>query len=265
MTTTQQSLADLVSLKGQTALVTGGAKGIGAGICERLAEAGAQVCVTDIDEAAGQAVAKKVGGHFFLADAASVADARRVVDQCVAATGRLDILVNNAGIFPMSPALQTTEELWDKVLDVNLKGAFFFAQATAKHLTDNKRPGSIINIASIDALHPTGALVHYDASKGGMLMMTKSLAVEFGKSGIRVNVICPGSIKTPGADEVMGSVVKAMGITPEQMSQGFLQRVPLGRTGTPDDIALATLFYASPLSSYVTGDVMVVDGGYLLS
>jgi 2-deoxy-D-gluconate 3-dehydrogenase len=267
---TSSTLASLLSLAGQTAIVTGGAKGIGRAIVERLAEAGATVTFTDVDVEAGAALAESSGTHFIRADASSAADAARVVSDVVTATGRIDILVNNAGVFPMRPALDIDEALWDRVLDINLKGAFFMAQAAAKAMVEggagkNGRGGSIINIASIDALHPSGNLVHYDASKGGMVMMTKSLALELGKHHIRVNVICPGSIKTPGADAISSTIIASLGITPEQMAAGFLARVPLGRTGAPEDIANATLFLSSTMASYVTGDVMVVDGGYLLS
>jgi NAD(P)-dependent dehydrogenase (short-subunit alcohol dehydrogenase family) len=181
------------------------------------------------------------------------------------AYGRVDILVNNAGIFPFAPALELTERMWDRVLEVNLKGTFFCAQAAAQQMVTAGKGGRIVNIASIDALHPTGALVHYDASKGGVAMMTKSLAKEFGPYGITVNAIAPGSIATPGASSATVATVATQGANVEEMTAAFLARIPLGRTGQPDDIATATLFLASDAASYVTGSLLVVDGGYLLS
>jgi 2-deoxy-D-gluconate 3-dehydrogenase len=239
--------------------------GIGQGIALRLAEAGASVLVVDINpEAAAETVRQilaKDGIAFAVqADAASPADAERVAQEAVSRFGRLDILVNNAGIFPFSPALQTTEALWDKVLDVNLKGVFFYTQAAAKRMVAAGQGGRIVNIASIDALHPTGNLVHYDASKGGVVMATKSLALEFGQYGITVNAIAPGAINTPGASAGTAGVQIS-----EEILKSFLVRIPLGRQGVPDDIAKAALFLTSEASAYVTGTLLVVDGGYLLS
>ena len=265
----EPSLKQFFDLSSQAAIVTGGGKGIGRAIALRLGEAGAAVVVVDADERAGIACAQEIataGGRarFIGGDVADPASAQRAVDACVEAYGHVDVLVNNAGIFPFSPALQTTAELWDKVMAVNLKGAFLFAQAAARKMIESGG-GSIVNIASIDALHPTGALVHYDASKGGMLMMTKSLALELGKSGVRVNAICPGGVTTPGADAAMAAMSAGLGASAQQITQGFAQKIPLGRMGLPDDIARATLFFATPLSAYCTGSVLVVDGGFLLS
>jgi 2-deoxy-D-gluconate 3-dehydrogenase len=265
-TTDQRSLADLFSLQGKVALVTGGAKGIGRGIAVRLAEAGADVAVVDIDEAAAAetvAEIQKKGrkGRFVRADLSRAEDAKGAVKTVVGAFGRIDIAVNNAGIFPMRPALDLDEATWDRVIDLNLKGAFFIAQAAAAAMPGG---GSVVNIASIDAYHPSGNLAHYDASKGGMVMMTRSLAVEWAKRNIRVNGVAPGGIKTPGAAATMQTMATAMGADLDSALAGFAQLVPLGRMGVPDDIALATLFLASDASSYVTGQTLVVDGGVLL-
>jgi NAD(P)-dependent dehydrogenase (short-subunit alcohol dehydrogenase family) len=262
-------LPRLFDLSGQAAVVTGAAKGIGKGIAERLAEAGAAVLLTDVDAREGEAAAAAIAANggkaaFFRADSASVADARKTVDVAVEKFGRIDILVNNAGVFPGSPMLETTEEIWDRTLDINLKGAFFLSQAAAKRMVEARTGGSIVNIASIDAYHPTGGLVHYDASKGGMVMMTRSMAVELGRFGVRVNGVAPGAIRTPGADEAGARIAKALGLTGEQMMGGFLQKIPLGRQGTPDDIATAVLFLVTPAGEYVTGQTIVVDGGFLV-
>ena len=260
MTTQQhQRSADLFDLNGNVAIVTGGAMGIGQGIALRLAEAGASVMITDVNLQAAQATVAQIrdkGGkaEATKADAANVADAKRAIEETVRAFGRLDILVNNAGIYPFAPALEVTEALWDKVLDINLKGVFFTAQAAAQEMLREGHGGKIVNIASIDALHPTGMLVHYDASKGGVVMVTKALALEFGPQHILVNAIAPGAIQTPGASSPASS---------EEMMQAFTARIPLRRMGAPDDIAKVVLFLASAASDYMTGSVIVVDGGFL--
>ena len=162
----------------------------------------------------------------------------------------------------MRPIADVDEALWGRVLDVNLNGALLFAHAAARHMV---KAGSIVNIASIDALHPAGALTAYDAFKGGMLMLTRSLAVDLGKHKIRVNAICTGSIKTPGVETMAAAPMKGMTLTAEQMVAAFTQRIPLARMGEPHDTARAAPSRASPTSAYMTGDVMVVDGGSLLS
>ncbi len=269
--TAQSSIQQLFDLSGQVAIVTGGAVGIGQAIAFRLAEAGAAVLVTDVNLEAAQQTARLITerGHraqAYKADVSQVADAQAMVQEAVQRFGRMDILVNNAGIFPFAPALEMTEQLWDRVLDINLKGTFFCAQAAARQMIKAGSGGRIVNIASIDALHPTGFLAHYDSSKGGVLMQTKSLAKEWGQYGITVNAIAPGSIATPGAAAAAAAPEPAAGQPQEtDLMSAFLARIPLGRTGEPDDIATAALFLASRASCYMTGSLLVVDGGYLLS
>jgi len=270
---TSKSILQLFDLQGKTALVTGGAMGIGKAIVKRLSEAGAAVVIADINPEQGNATKVEMKSkdrkvEFILANASKLADIEKAVNFAADTFGSLDILVNNAGIFPFSPAITLTEELWDKVLDINLKGAFFFAQKSANKMISGGNGGRIINIASIDAFHPTGNLVHYDASKGGMVMMTKSLALELAKNNINVNAIGPGSIQTPGAQQGTAAMVEAAGLKPEQlveMGKAFTARIPLGRAGDADDIASVVLFLASDASRYITGETIVVDGGYLLS
>lgn len=265
------SISELFHLDGKTALVTGGSLGIGRAIARRLAEAGAAVMVSDIQEPPGQALVSEIhSAHgkaaFIAADVRSLEDIEKVVQSTAERFGSLDILVNNAGIFPFSPIDRVSPELWDRVLQINLRGAFFMAQKAARQMILQGKGGAIINIASIDAFHPTGGLVPYDASKGGMVMMTKSIALELGKNGIRVNAVAPGAIVTPGA--TAGAQQTYGQMTPEQADEfirAFTARIPLGRQGDPDEIATAVLFLASPASSYVTGETIVVDGGYLLS
>jgi 2-deoxy-D-gluconate 3-dehydrogenase len=267
---TTQSIAQIFDLKGKVVIVTGGAMGIGQAIALRLAEAGASVMIADIDlEAALKVVdhIKSARGRaeVIYANASSADDAQKVARNTVEAFGRLDILVNNAGVFPFSPALQTSEELWDKVLGINLKGVFFYAQAAAQHMIRAGHGGKIVNVASIDSLHPTGNLAHYDASKGGVLMLTRALALEFGPHNITVNAIAPGGIQTPGAQATTATMLQATALPAEELMKGFMARIPLRRMGEPDDIAKVALFLASGASDYMTGSLVVVDGGYLLS
>jgi 2-deoxy-D-gluconate 3-dehydrogenase len=260
------TIAQLFSLKGKTALVTGGAAGIGLGIAGRLVEAGAAVLIVDIDGAAAQRAAaelkaKHAGARVegLAADVSKGQDATRAVKAAADTFSRLDILVNNAGIFPFAPALQVPEALWDKVMGVNLKGAFLMAQAAANQMVATGHGGVIVNIASIDAFHPTGYLVHYDASKGGVVMMTKALAKEWGAHGIRVNAIAPGGVMTPGAQaaaQAAGGAIDA---------GGFYAKLPIPRAGTPDEIGRVALFLACEASSYMTGETVVVDGGALVA
>jgi len=269
----EKSIQQLFDLSGKVAIVTGAAMGIGKAIADRLSEAGASIMITDINIEAAQKTVKELKAmgrkvEALQADASQVASASQAVKATLDAFGGLDILVNNAGVFPFSPMLSTTEALWDKVLDINLKGLFFFTQAAAKVMVEKGRGGKIVNIASIDGLHPTGNLVHYDASKGGVVMATRSMAVELGPHQIQVNAVAPGGIDTPGASASSATMIQAAGLTPEQlkaMGDAFIQRIPLRRQGLPDDIARVALFLASPAADYITGETIVVDGGYLLS
>jgi 2-dehydro-3-deoxy-D-gluconate 5-dehydrogenase len=267
--TERQRFSEIFDLNGKTALVTGGAMGIGEGIARRLAEAGASVMISDINAEEGERVAQTIQKDdcpvaFTQADSSKLEDIQRVTQATIDHFGGVDILVNNAGIFPSRPVLEIEPELWKRVIDLNLTGAFFHAQIAARHMVENNKRGKIVNIASIDAIHPSGNLVHYDASKAGVVMMTKSMAAELGKRGINVNAIAPGAIATPGASA--GSTVTEMSEEQFQtMINAFIARIPIGHMGNPDDIAKAVLFLASSASDYITGEVLIVDGGYLLT
>ena len=264
-------LVDLFDLTGQVALVTGGAKGIGHAIALRLAEAGAAVLVADVDLDGGretvEAIAAQGGtAEAMVADVADVAEGRAAVEEAVATFGRLDVLVNNAGIFPFAGALRLAEAEWDRVLDVNLKGAFFLTQAAARLMIAARRGGRIVNVASVAALRPGGNLAHYDASKGGLLALTRALALAFAPHGITVNAILPGEIDTPGTRNNTSALDQQGGLAVMDMrTPEFLARIPLGRLGQPEDVANAALFLASAAATYITGTGLVVDGGYLLT
>lgn len=252
-------LTDILRLDGKTAIVTGGAMGIGRGIAERLVEAGAIVVIADIDADAGQATAGAIGAQFIRADMSVPDDLQSLIHETTKRHGGADILVNNAGIYPFRPVLEMGIEDWDRVMAVNLRGTFVLTQAFAAAAVARGSAAAVVNIGSIDSLHPSSAgLAAYDASKGGLLMLTRSLALELGPSGIRVNLVAPGGITTEGVRAAQGGL-------PPNFIDEFLARVPLGRWGEPDDIAMMALVLVTPLSAYVTGAVFVVDGGRLLT
>ncbi len=265
-----QTISQLFDLSGKSAVVTGGAKGIGQAVSFRLAEAGAGIMVSDIDMDAASKTAEEIqarGGRAEVieAEASSSSDAEKTVQAALDAFGSVDILVNNAGIFPSSPVLETSETLWSQVIDINLKSVFLYSQAIGRAMVKSGNGGRIINLASTDSLKPTGMLAHYTASKGGVLMLTKAMAKEFGPLKIRVNGVAPASIATPGVKDLMNTMTKVMGNSADQIDDKYLQRVPLGRMGEPDDVAKVVLFLASDAADYITGEIIVIDGGYLLS
>jgi 2-deoxy-D-gluconate 3-dehydrogenase len=266
---TTQTIAQLFDLTGKGAIVTGAAMGIGQAIASRLAEAGAGVMITDINpEAASQTVEQIMarGGkaRAIHADATSADDAKKAVEATVESFGRLDILVNNAGIYPISPILEISEEMWDRVLDINIKGVYFYSRAAAKEMIKAGQGGKIVNMASMEGLHPRVDLAPYVTSKGGVVMLTKALALELAPHNILVNAVAPGGIVTPGTWE-HGAALMAMGRSLEEIGDAFMARLPMGRMGEPDDVAKVALFLASAAADYMTGSVLLVDGGFQLS
>lgn len=249
-----------MKLQHKVALVTGSSQGIGLGIARRLAEEGADLVLNSRhdDEQARDAVAQlqALGRRacFIAADVGEVADCRRLVAQAIEQMGRLDVLVNNAGIQTHAGFLEADEADYDKVLDVNLRGPFFLSQAFARHLRDSGRGGRIINNSSVHEELPFPNFSSYCASKGGLKMMMRNLAIELAPLGITVNNIAPGAIETPINRELMNE--------PDKLGK-LLDNIPAGRLGQPRDVAGAVAFLASDDAGYVTGTTLVVDGGLL--
>lgn len=256
-------------LDGRSAVVTGGAMGIGFGIARRLVEAGANVLIADLDGELARTRAAELEGPGKVAactvDVTAKDAGRLVVDECVTNFGSVDILVNNAGIYPVTPMLELERDAWDRVLGVNLTGLAFLSKAVGARMVEQGTGGKIVNIASIDSLHPSMVgLAAYDSSKGGVLMFTKAFALEMAPHGVTVNAIAPGGIGTEGT----AAPLQGSGMSDEEMqamTAQFAARIPLRRMGEPDDIAKVALFLASSASDYMTGGLLVVDGGALLT
>lgn len=255
-----KTLSKFCDLTGKVAIITGAKQGMGRTHALTLARAGAKVVVSDISQEECQLVVdeiKKQKGEALAVkcDISKKAEVDNLVQQTLKAFGKINILVNNAGICPFKPFLEMPEQDFEKVIDVNLKGYFLCAQAAAKEMAKQKS-GAIINIASI-AMGQVGAgfagLTHYCASKGGIVAMAEAMSLELAPLGIRVNTIAPGAIDTP-----MASSVKQDSKTLEATLAG----IPLKRMGRPEEISNAVLFLASEESSYMTGAVIVVDGGW---
>lgn len=250
-------------MKGKVAIVTGGSEGIGRGVAAAFAAEGMSVVVANRRLERGEAAAAELraaGGDVVAlrCDVASVADVRALVSETVARFGRVDVMVNNAGIYPPVSATEMTEEEWDRVLDCNLKGTFFGAQAAARQMIEQGEGGRIINLTSMTAHRPTRFIAHYAASKNGIIGVTKVLALELSDYAITVNAISAGIIRTDTAEGIYG-----MG-TAEQREDYLRMMVPLGYDGEPSDIAHLASFLASPQARYITGAVIPVDGGYTI-
>ncbi len=264
------SLNKLLDLSGKTAIVTG-AVGIGYGIAERLAEAGANVIVaTRSQEEAIQSVERLTAKGFkakaMQVDVSQENDVKRMVEKAVSAYGTVDILVNNAGIYPSIPVMNMTLEDFEKVLSVNLKGVFLCTKYVADQMIKQGNGGKIINITSIDALHPSSVgLAHYDASKHGVWGFTKNVALELAPHKIWVNAIAPGGILTEGVKKMQSNHPATASQDTTKLMETFLAKIPMHKLGEPDDIGKVALFLASDMASYMTGSQIVVDGGALLS
>ena len=261
-----ESNKELLNLTGKAAIVTGGAKGIGSAIAYRLAEAGASVLIADIDEEAASKCAQDLNINGWKAislkvDVSIEGDIDNMINTTKDQFGSVDILVNNAGIYPSKLIKDMSLDDFEKVIHTNLRSVFLSIKKTAE-IMKNQGGGKIINVTSIDAIHPSMAgLAHYDASKHGEWGLTKNAALEYAEDKIWINAIAPGGIATPGV------AAMSQGASAEQMTEqtdAFLGKIPMHRIGDADEIAKVALFLASDMSSYMTGEQLVVDGGVLL-
>jgi NAD(P)-dependent dehydrogenase (short-subunit alcohol dehydrogenase family) len=253
-----------MKLKGKVAVVTGSGTGIGQAIAAYFAAEGASVTVNCHERKAQETVdrIKKVGGKFIVvqADVSKSEEVDRLISRTIEKFGRLDILVNNAGIYSAHPAHQTSEEEWDSIIDVNLKGAFLCSKSAIPELlknedgNENKIKGRIINIASIAGIVGFEASPAYCASKGGMILLTKEMALDYAPN-ININAICPGVIETPMTSELLKD---------EGTKKDLMASTPARRPGKPEEIASAAVFLASNDADFITGASLVVDGGWTI-
>ncbi len=260
----------LLDLTGKTAIVTGGSIGIGFGIVYRLAEAGANVVIANRNQGEAEATVAKLSANDWKlkavkTDVANEDEVKNLVNQTVSAYGSIDVLVNNAGIYPSIPVSQMTLPEFENVLSINLKGVFLTIKYAAEKMIAAGKGGHIINITSIDALHPSMVgLAAYDSSKHGVWGLTKNVALELAPHKIWVNAVAPGGVTTPGVAKMQAAMMPG-GVDPVKLMEMSLAKIPMKRMGDPDDIGKVVLFLASEMSSYMTGSQIVVDGGMLLS
>jgi len=258
--TIAERAAQLLSLEDKVAAVTGAASGIGRGIATRLAEMGAFLAILDINETKGREVAAEIGAgkaEFLKCDVRHAADCHHAVEAVIQHKSKIDILVNCAGIAIRKDVVELTESEWDLALDVTLKGIYLLSHEVIPHMIRNGG-GSIINIGSGWSLKGGPRAASYCAAKGGAVNLTRAMAIDHGKHNIRVNCVCPGDVDTP----MLQSECAQLGENRDAFMREAANR-PLSRLGTPDDIANAVLFLASPMSSWITGAALVVDGGGL--
>lgn len=241
-------------LKGKTAIVTGGGQGIGRGIVQVLSKEGAEVIVADLNLANAEKTAAEIneGGGRAVATKCDVSQ-KSEVDAMIEATishfGKVDILVNNAGIYPFKPFLEMTEDDWDKVVAINLKGSFLCTQAAALKMAEGSK---IVTISSVAGFIGFEGLAHYCATKGGINASIRAIALELAKKKININAVAPGAIETPGATST------------DEIKNQTVAMIPAARMGQPEDIANAVAFLASDKADYITGQTLIVDGGWTL-
>ena len=248
-------MCKLFDLTGKVAIVTGASRGLGRGMSIGLTKAGANVVVTDVldtKETVDEIKSLRREALGIKVDVTKKADIKAAVQQTLEKFGKIDILINNAGIFRMEPTEEMKEEDWDKVLAVNLKGQFLCTQEVGKHMIKQKS-GKIVNIASIAGKLANPQSAAYNASKAGIILLTKTLAIDWGQHNIQVNAICPGAFYTPMTEESFKD---------ENLVQMIKTSVPLGRYGVPEDLVGTVIYLASEASNYVTGHALVVDGGW---
>jgi NAD(P)-dependent dehydrogenase (short-subunit alcohol dehydrogenase family) len=245
-------------LEDKVALITGGGSGIGKAAALLFSSEGARICISDIDSARGEETARLITSQgrealFVRADVSKAQDAQKMVNETIRKYNTLDILFNNAGISADLSILDTTEDDWDRMININLKGVFLGCKYALPHMIRSKR-GSIINMSSVSGIMGSQNLAAYCASKGGVLMLTRAMACDLGPYGIRVNCICPSHIITPMVEGFISEL-------PKSNVESVARRYPLRRFGKPEEVAKVALFLASEDSSFMTGSALVVDGG----
>ncbi|MCK4906046.1 MAG: 3-oxoacyl-[acyl-carrier-protein] reductase [Spirochaetes bacterium] len=244
-------------LKGQVTLITGGARGIGKSIAEKFADNGSDLVIVDVNEDSAKETAaemqkKGIKAIAIKADVSSADEVEAMFQKVVEEFGKIDILVNNAGVTRDNLLLRMKESEWDLVININLKGVFLCTKSAVKRMS-KARSGNIVNVASIVGQMGNAGQANYTASKGGVIALTKTTAREFAARGIRANAVAPGFINT--------DMTKSL---PEPVKEDMLSRIPVGKMGESEDIANAVLFLASPMSAYITGHVLSVNGGMLM-
>jgi NAD(P)-dependent dehydrogenase (short-subunit alcohol dehydrogenase family) len=242
-----------LGLQGKVVLITGASQGIGAACAQRFAREDAKVVLSDVDDAAGQVLALALNGAYVHCDVGSKAQIDALIEKTLALHGRIDVLVNNAGIFKASPFLDVSEEDFDAVIRVNLKGSFLMAQAAARAMVAHKTQGSIINMSSVNAVLAIPSIASYNMSKGGINQLTRVAALALADHGIRVNAVAPGTIATELAQKAV--------LTDDAAKAKIMCRTPMRRLGEPSEIADVVAFLASDAASYITGEIVTVDGG----
>ncbi|NPC57236.1 SDR family NAD(P)-dependent oxidoreductase [Caenimonas soli] len=239
-------------LAGRVCIVTGGAQGIGEACARRFAREGGKAVIIDVDDARGQALAKALDGLYLHCDVGDKSQVDAVVARTIEAHGRIDVLVNNAGIFKAADFLDVTEADFDAVLRVNLKGSFLMGQAVARQMVAAGK-GSIVNMSSVNATLAIPNISSYNVSKGGINQLTRVMALALADKGVRVNAVAPGTIATELAAKAV--------LTTEEAQKRIMSRTPMKRLGEPWEIADTVAYLASDAASYITGEIVVVDGG----
>ena len=257
-------------LEGRVAIVTGASRSIGLAVARRMAENGASAMLVDIDQAGVEDAANAIrdaglNAAAFAADVTDEGAMENAVNACLKEFGRLDIGVANAGVLHLAPIVDTTKAQWQRVIDVNLTGAFVSLQAFAKAMIAGGEGGRLIATSSLFGVRGGRENVAYAASKFGVVGLVESAAADLAPYGITVNAVCPGQIRTPMGDQVVADKAELRGVKPESIVADMVSRIPIGRMGTVDEVADTYVYLASPLAQYVTGASLLVDGGWMVA